>query len=315
MRIIFMGTPDFAVPALQALHAAGHEVVCAYTQPPRPAGRGKQLRASPVQAAAKALGMEVRSPKSLKGEAEQAEFAALGADVAVVAAYGLILPQAVLDAPVYGCLNIHASLLPRWRGAAPIHRAVMAGDAETGVTIMQMEAGLDTGPMLQKVSTRVGIKTTGELTEELAASGAKAMLEVLSDLAAFPPEAQDESIACYAPKIEKSESRIIWTSSLTTIERQVRGLSPFPGAWFMLDDERVKLLQVDGVYLGDLPDGTKEWGQPGEVLDHDLTIACEDSVTDFQAVRPIRLQRAGKPVLDRAEFLRGRPVKKGTILT
>ncbi|MFM7348935.1 MAG: methionyl-tRNA formyltransferase [Erythrobacter sp.] len=313
MRIIFMGTPEFAVPALRALHEAGHEVVCVYTQPPRPAGRGKKLMPSPVQLEAERLGVPVRSPVSLRNAEAQAEFAALGADVAVVAAYGLILPQPVLDAPRHGCLNIHASLLPRWRGAAPIHRAVMAGDTETGVTIMQMEAGLDTGPMLHKVRTSVWDKTTGELTAELATAGAQAMLDVLADLSAFPPERQDESLACYAPKIDKAESRITWTSSVTTIERQVRGLSPFPGAWFMLGDERVKLLQVESVYLGDLP-ATKQWGEPGEVLDDDLTIACENTCVNPEAVRPVRLQRAGKPVLDRAEFLRGRPVPAGTVL-
>jgi methionyl-tRNA formyltransferase len=299
MRIIFMGTPDFAVPALQALHAAGHEIACVYTQPPRPAGRGKQLRASPVQVAAEALGVPVRSPKSLKGEAEQAEFAALNAEVAVVAAYGLILPQAVLDAPSHGCLNIHASLLPRWRGAAPIHRAVMAGDAETGVTIMQMEAGLDTGPMLHKVTVPVGRKTTGELTEELAALGAAAMVEVLADLASFPPELQDDAAAIYAPKIDKAEAKIDWAESAEVIERRVRGLAPFPGAWFELGEERVKLL---------LADVTEGGGAPGTILDDDFAIACGSG-----AIRPIKLQRAGKPVLERSEFLRGRPVETGTI--
>lgn len=299
MRIIFMGTPDFAVPALQALHAAGHEIACVYTQPPRPAGRGKQLRASPVQVAAEALGVPVRSPKSLKGEAEQAEFAALNAEVAVVAAYGLILPQAVLDAPSHGCLNIHASLLPRWRGAAPIHRAVMAGDAETGATIMQMEAGLDTGPMLHKVTVPVGRKTTGELTEELAALGAAAMVEVLADLASFPPELQDDAAAIYAPKIDKAEAKIDWAESAEVIERRVRGLAPFPGAWFELGEERVKLL---------LADVTEGGGAPGTILDDDFAIACGSG-----AIRPIKLQRAGKPVLERSEFLRGRPVETGTI--
>jgi methionyl-tRNA formyltransferase len=301
MRIIFMGTPDFAVPALQALHAAGHEIACVYTQPPRPAGRGKQMRASPVQDAAEELGVPVRSPKSLKGAAEKAEFAALKADVAVVAAYGLILPQAVLDAPTHGCLNIHASLLPRWRGAAPIHRAVMAGDAETGVTIMQMEAGLDTGPMLHKVTVPVGRKTTGELTEELAALGAAAMVDVLANLASFPQETQDDAAAIYAPKIDKAEAKIDWPESSEVIERKVRGLAPFPGAWFELGEERVKLL---------LAEVTEGGGAPGTVLDHDFTIACGAG-----AIRPIKLQRAGKPVLKRSEFLRGRPVETGTILS
>jgi methionyl-tRNA formyltransferase len=300
VRVIFMGTPDFAVPALRALHAAGHEIACVYTQPPRPAGRGKRLSPSPVQLAAEALGLPVRSPVSLKGAEAQAEFSALGADVAVVAAYGLILPRAVLDAPVHGCLNIHASLLPRWRGAAPIHRAVMAGDAETGVTIIQMEAGLDTGPMLHKATVPVGRKTTGELTEELAALGAEAMVEVLADLAAFPPEAQDDAAAIYAPKIDKAESRIDWAENAEVIERKVRGLAPFPGAWFELEGERVKLL------LGESVAGS---GTPGTVLDEDCTIACGTG-----AIRPLLLQRAGKPVLERAEFLRGRAVAAGVVL-
>jgi methionyl-tRNA formyltransferase len=300
MRIIFMGTPEFAVPALRALHEAGHEVVCVYTQPPRPAGRGKKLMPSPVQIEAERLGVPVRSPVSLRSAEAQAEFAALGADVAVVAAYGLILPQPVLDAPKHGCLNIHASLLPRWRGAAPIHRAVMAGDTETGVTIMQMEAGLDTGPMLHKVTVPVGSKTTGELFAELGAVGAAAMVEVLADLSAFPPEVQDDSAAIYAPKIDKSEGKIDWSEPAEIIERLVRGLAPFPGAWFELGEERVKLLLAEVVDTS---------GAPGTVLDENFTIACGDG-----ALRPLRLQRAGKPVLDRAEFLRGRAVAAGTVL-
>lgn len=300
MRIIFMGTPDFAVPALRALHDAGHEIVCVYTQPPRPAGRGKKLMPSPVQVEAERLGVPARSPRSLKDEAEQADFAALGADVAVVAAYGLILPQAVLDAPVHGCLNIHASLLPRWRGAAPIHRAVMAGDVETGVTIMQMEAGLDTGPMLHKVTVPVGRKTTGELFTELGALGAAAMVEVLADLPGFPPEVQDDATATYAPKIDKAEAKIDWTQDAEVIERKVRAMAPFPGAWFELDDarglERIKLLLAE-VMPGD--------GYcPGEILTTDMMIGCGSG-----AIRPILLQRAGKPVMSLDEFLRGRPIK------
>ena len=296
-----MGTPDFAVPALRALAEAGHEVACVYTQPPRPAGRGKKLMPSPVQVEAERLGVEVRSPVSLRNTEAQAAFAALGADVAVVAAYGLILPQAVLDAPRHGCLNIHASLLPRWRGAAPIHRAVMAGDAETGVTIMQMEAGLDTGPMLHKVRTPVGTKTTGELFAELGAMGAAAMVEVLADLAAFPPEVQDESLAIYAPKIDKAEARIDWAQDAAVIERTVRGLAPFPGAWFELEGERVKLL------LAEVVDAS---GAPGTVLDEDFTIACGTG-----AIRPLRLQRAGTPAMARDEFLRGRAVAAGVVLS
>jgi methionyl-tRNA formyltransferase len=303
-----MGTPDFAVPALRALHAAGHgaghQIACVYTQPPRPAGRGKKLSPSPVQVEAERLGLAVRSPVSLRNAEAQAEFAALGADVAVVAAYGLILPQPVLDAPVHGCLNIHASLLPRWRGAAPIHRAVMAGDAETGVTIMQMEAGLDTGPMLHKVTVPVARKTTGELFNELGAVGAAAMVAVLADLAAYPPEVQDDGAAIYAPKIDKAEAKIDWSEPAAVIEAKVRGLAPFPGAWFELGEaeepERVKLL------LAEVVDAS---GAPGTVLDGDLTIACGSG-----AIRPLRLQRAGKPAMSREEFLRGRAVAAGTVL-
>ncbi|MEO0464311.1 MAG: methionyl-tRNA formyltransferase [Pseudomonadota bacterium] len=302
MRIVFMGTPDFAVPALVALHAAGHEIACVYTQPPRPAGRGKKLRPSPVQVKAEELGLEVRSPKSLKPAEDEAAFAALKAHVAVVAAYGLILRPAVLEAPKHGCINIHASILPRWRGAAPIHRAVMAGDAETGVTIMQMETGLDTGPMLHTVRTPIARKTTGGLTQELAEMGAAAMCEVLDDLAAYPRTAQDDALSTYAPKIDKAEARIDWSHSAEAIERQVRGLAPFPGAWCELangdERERIKLL------LAEVTDGE---GDPGTVLDDDFTIACGSG-----AVRPIKLQRAGKPAMERADFLRGNPVKAGT---
>lgn len=301
MTIAFMGTPDFAVPALVALHEAGHELVCVYTQPPRPAGRGKKLQPSPVHRKAEELGIEVRHPTSLKNQDAQAEFAALQADVAVVAAYGLILPQAVLDAPSYGCLNIHASILPRWRGAAPIHRAILAGDAETGVTIMQMEAGLDTGPMLAKVMTPINAKTTGELTEELAELGANAMVGVLNDLEHLAAIPQDDDAATYAPKIDKAEARIDWSKPADEIERLARGLAPFPGAWFELDGARVKLLRAE------LADGA---GKPGEVLDDELTIACGSG-----AIRPLRLQRAGKPAMDRDDFLRGNPIAKGSILS
>ena len=301
MTIAFMGTPDFAVPALVALHEAGHELVCVYTQPPRPAGRGKKLQPSPVHRKAEELGIEVRHPTSLKNQDAQAEFAALQADVAVVAAYGLILPQAVLDAPSYGCLNIHASILPRWRGAAPIHRAILSGDAETGVTIMQMEAGLDTGPMLAKVITPIDAKTTGELTEELAELGANAMVGVLNDLEHLAAIPQDDGAATYAPKIDKAEARIDWSKPAEEIERLARGLAPFPGAWSESDGERVKLLRAE------LAEGS---GNPGEVLNEDFTIACGSG-----AIRPLRLQRAGKPAMDREDFLRGNPIAKDTILS
>jgi len=301
MRIIFMGTPDFAVPTLQALVDAAHEVVCVYTQPPRPGGRrGKELTPTPVHQRASDLGIEVRHPKSLKSDEDQEDFAALDADVAVVAAYGLILPQAVLDAPEHGCLNVHASILPRWRGAAPIHRSVMAGDNVTGVTIMQMEAGLDTGPMLAMARTPVEDKTTGELTEELAELGAQLMVGTLRDLKIHVPIAQDDADATYAAKIDKAEARIDWDRPAVEVVRHIHGLSPFPGAWFELDGQRVKLLRAEVV------EGA---GTPGEVLDERLAIACSEG-----AIRPLELQRAGKPKMDLDTFLRGNAVAKGVIL-
>jgi len=301
MRIIFMGSPDFAVPTLQALVDAAHEVVCVYTQPPRPGGRrGKELTPTPVHKRASYLGIEVRHPKSLKSAEEQAAFVALDADVAVVAAYGLILPQAVLDAPVNGCLNVHASILPRWRGAAPIHRAVMAGDDVTGVTIMQMEAGLDTGPMLAMARTPIETKTTGELTEELAELGAQLMVGTLRDLKIHVPIAQDDADATYAAKIDKAEARVDWDRPAQEVVRHVHGLSPFPGAWFDLAGQRVKLLRAEEA------EGT---GNAGEVLDDRLAIACGDG-----AIRPIELQRAGKPKMDLDTFLRGNAVAEGSIL-
>ena len=245
MKIVFMGTPEFSVPVLDALVDAGHEIVAVYSQPPRPAGRGKKDRPSPVQARAEELGLGVRHPVSLKGAAEQEEFADLNADVAVVVAYGLILPQVVLDAPKQGCLNIHASLLPRWRGAAPIHRAIMAGDAETGVCIMQMEAGLDTGPVLLREATAIGAtETTGELHDCLSETGARMIVEALSKLASLTPEAQLDEGVTYASKIDKAEARIDWTRSATDIVRQINGLSPFPGAWTEADGERIKCLRA-----------------------------------------------------------------------
>ncbi|MEO0908023.1 MAG: methionyl-tRNA formyltransferase [Pseudomonadota bacterium] len=301
MRIIFMGTPDFAVPALNALHAAGHTIVCVYSQPPSRSGRGKKLRPLPVHTRAEELGLDVRTPKSLRAPEDQAAFAALKADVAVVAAYGLILPQKVLDAPVHGCLNIHASILPRWRGAAPIHRAIMSGDKETGVTIMQMEAGLDTGPMRHIVWTPIGAKTTGEMFAELGDMGADAMVEVLSNFDAYPPVPQDDDLTTHAAKIDKAEARIDWSRPANELVRHVAGLAPFPGAWFENGDERIKLL------LAEIAEGA---GEPGSVIDADMTIACGDG-----ALRPLRLQRAGKPAMERADFLRGRPVAAGSVLT
>ncbi len=296
-----MGTPDFAVPALQALVAAGHEVVAAYTQPPRPGGRrGKELTPTPVHKAAEALGIEVRHPVSLKGPDEQAAFAALGADVAVVAAYGLILPQAVLDAPKLGCLNIHASLLPRWRGAAPIQRAILAGDEQTGVTIMQMEAGLDTGPMLAVVRTSMDGKTAGELTAELSELGANLMVEVMANLPGHVGMVQPEEGVTYARKIDKAEARIDWLQSAEQIERQIRAFSPVPGAWFEFEGERCKVLTAE------LAEGT---GQAGLVLDDQLTIACGTG-----AIRPVLVQRAGRPAMQTADMLRGWAIEAGAKL-
>jgi len=300
MRIVFMGTPDFAVPALKALHAAGHTIAAAYTQPPRPAGRGRKLQPSPVQREAETLGIPVHSPASLKPRDVQDTLAEAKPDVAVVAAYGLILPQAVLDIPACGCLNIHASLLPKWRGAAPIQRAILAGDAVTGVTIMQMEAGLDTGPMLATARTPVERKTAGELTAELAEMGAQLMVGTLIDLPALQPVPQDDAMATHAPKIDKAEARIDWSHDAEAIERQVRAFAPFPGAWFTLGGERIKLLAADVI--------ARE-GKPGVTLDDDLTIAC-----GYAALRPTRIQRAGKPAMDVAAFLRGRAVPAGTMV-
>lgn len=300
MRVIFMGTPDFAVPTLTALAAAGHTVVAAYSQPPRPAGRGKKLQPSPVQLAAEALGIPVRTPVSLKGADEQAAFAALEADVAVVAAYGLILPQAILDAPRLGCLNVHGSLLPRWRGAAPVQRAILAGDAQTGVTIMQMERGLDTGPMLVKAETPVDGKTAGELTTEIAALGAALMVQVLADLPGHPPEVQPETGVTYASKIDKAESRLDFTHGAEQVERQVRAFAPAPGAFFELEGERCRVLSAEV---------TEGSGIPGVTLDDALTIACGDG-----AIRPLILQRAGKPAMEAAALLRGRGIAAGTRL-
>ena len=301
MRVIFMGTPEFSVPVLEALVAAGHDIACVYTQPPRPAGRGKKDRASPVQARAEALGFDVRHPVSLKGDAEQAEFAALGADVAVVVAYGLILPQAVIDAPERGCLNIHASLLPRWRGAAPIHRAVMAGDAQTGVCIMQMEAGLDTGPVLLREATAIGDEeTTGELYDRLSAMGANLIVEALGHLDSLTPEPQPENGVTNAQKIDKAEARIDWSWRAREVDCHIRGLSPFPGAWTQHDGQRIKILASR---LG------QGCGTPGEVLDDALTVACGQG-----AVRLLCLQRAGARAQDADEFLRGFSIPRGTRL-
>jgi len=300
MRTVFMGTPDFAVPTLDALVAAGHEVIAVYTQPPRPAGRGKALQPSPIQRRAEELGLEVRSPASLKSAEEQEKFAALEPDLAVVAAYGLILPQAILDAPVWDCLNVHASLLPRWRGAAPVQRAILAGDAETGVTIMAMEAGLDTGDMLATATTPIGDKDAGALTAELAELGARLLIKVLADPGTYPPEPQPDG-ATYAAKIDKAESRLGFTHPAGAVERQVRAFAPAPGAWFEHAGERIRILAAD------IGEGS---GQPGTVIDDRLTIACGDGV-----LIPTRVQRAGRGVMAPDELLRGFAIPAGTHLT
>ena len=301
MRIIFMGSPDFAVPTLEALVDAGYEVIAAYTQPPRPAGRGKGERPTPVEVRAGELGIEVRSPKSLRSEEEQRAFAELEADVAVVAAYGLILPQPILDAPMLGCLNVHGSLLPRWRGAAPVQRAIMASDEATGITIMQMEAGLDTGPMLLKRAVEIDDKNAAQLTEELAKLGAAMMVEVLSDLPRFEPIPQPEDGVTYAAKISKDEARIDWSRPAAELVRQVQGLAPFPGAWFEANGERVKLLKAAA--------GHDTQGAAGEMLDDCLNVACGEGY-----LRPLLVQRAGKAAMTAGELLRGFAIPKGTIL-
>ena len=295
-----MGSPDFAVPTLDALVEAGHDVVAAYTQPPRPAGRGKADRPTAVETRARQLGIEVRGPRSLRDQVTQSEFAALDADVAVVAAYGLILPQPILDAPRHGCLNVHASLLPRWRGAAPVQRAIMAGDDVTGVTIMRMEAGLDTGPMLLKGELPIDSKNAAQLTEELAILGAGMMVETLEKLPDLPAIAQPDEGVTYAPKITKAEARIDWTRPAREIVRQVQGLAPFPGAWFDFGGERIKLLEARA---GD------ESGTPGEVLHDGLAIACGQG-----SIRPLKVQRAGRGPMTPAELLRGFPIPAGTRL-
>lgn len=307
MRIIFMGTPDFAVPTLDALVLAGHEIVAVYTQPPRPAGRGKAPRPSPVQARAEALGFPVRSPLSFRDAAEQAAFDALEADVAVVAAYGLILPLEVLHAPRLGCLNVHASLLPRWRGAAPVQRAILAGDQETGVTVMAMGKGLDTGPVLAKVATPVDGKTAGALTDELSHLGAALMVDVLGNIGAYPPVAQPEQGVTYAAKIDKAESRIDFAAGAIAVERQVRAFNPAPGAWFEHEGERIKILAAK--ILPGLETRPGAPLVPGSVMGP-LLIWCGDG-----AIGPLLVQRAGKSAMTMPELLRGFPIPAGTVLT
>ena len=301
MRVIFMGSPAFAVPTLEALVEAGHEIAAVYCQPPRPAHRGKKLQPTAVQARAEELGLPVRTPARLRSEEEQQAFAALQADVAVVAAYGLILPQPILDSPRLGCVNVHASLLPRWRGAAPIHRAILAGDQVTGVTIMQMEAGLDTGPMLLAEELPIGRDNAGELTEKLARLGARLMIRYLGEPEAYPPRLQPEDGVTYAAKIDKAEARINWTRSAEEIERQVRAFAPAPGAWFEVAGERIKLLSADAEVGA---------GAPGTVLDDALLIACGRG-----SLRPKVVQRAGRGAMTATELLRGFDIPEGTVLS
>jgi len=297
MRVVFMGTPDFSVEVLQALHGAGHEIVAVYSQPPRRAGRGKKARPSPVQKCAEGLGLEVLTPLNFKDDLDRAVFAAHGADVAVVVAYGLILPQSVLDMPKFGCLNIHASLLPRWRGAAPIQRAIMAGDARTGVCIMQMEAGLDTGPVIDRREAEISAEdTAASLHDRLAEIGAGLIVEVLAT-GKFNAKPQPEAGASYAAKIDKSEAKVDWRQPAEVVDRLIRGISPFPGAWCEMKGERVKLL---GSVLA------AGSGEAGVALDDDFTIACGQG-----AVRLTKLQRAGKGPMAAGDFARGFPLARG----
>jgi methionyl-tRNA formyltransferase len=300
MRLAFMGTPDFAVPTLDALIAAGHEIATVYSQPPRPAGRGKALRPSPVQQRAEAAGIEVRTPLTLRDPQVQADFASLDLDAAIVAAYGLILPQSILDAPRLGCLNVHASLLPRWRGAAPIQRAILAGDRQTGITIMKMERGLDTGPMLAALPAGIDRKTAGELTAELAGMGAALMAQVLDRLANIRAIPQREAGATYAPKIGKEEAKLDFTLQALEVERRIRAFNPAPGAWFEYEGERIKLLVADLSEAG---------GPPGTVLDTDLAIACGEG-----SILPTLVQRSGRAPMTPAELLRGFPIPAGASL-
>jgi len=297
-----MGTPDFAVPTLAELIAQGHDIAAVYSQPPRPAGRGMALEPGPVHKFAQSAKLPVRIPLSLKGADEQAAFAALNLDAAIVVAYGLLLPKAILDTPRLGCFNLHGSLLPRWRGAAPIQRAVMAGDAETGVMVMQMEEGLDTGPVLMAERTRIGRKTSGELAAELSRLGADLMVRALGALerGAVTPQPQAEEGVTYAKKLSKDEARIDWNRSAHDIDCHIRGLSPFPGAWTQANGERLKLLYAEPA------SGS---GQSGVTLDDALTVACGDG-----AVKLLRVQRAGGKAMDADALLKGFAVPRGAQL-
>ena len=300
LRLAIMGTPDFAVPTLAELIAQGHDIAAVYSQPPRPKGRGMALEPSPVHQFAQKAGLPVRHPVSLKGAIEQAEFAALDLDAAIVVAYGLLLPKPILEAPRLGCFNLHASLLPRWRGAAPIQRAVMAGDEETGVMVMQMEEGLDTGPVLMAERVRIGRKTSSELTAELSRLGADLMVRALGALerGAVTPQPQADAGVTYARKITKDEARIDWSKSAAEIDAIIRGLAPSPGAFTEAKGERLKILSA-------LP--VKDRGEPGEVVTEDLTVACGEG-----ALKLLKVQRAGKGVMEARELLKGFPLPPGT---
>jgi len=302
LRLAFLGTPEFAVPTLAELIAQGHDVACVYSQPPRPAGRGMALEPSPVHKFAEKAALMVRTPVSLKGAAEQEEFAGLDLDAAIVVAYGLLLPKPILAAPRLGCFNLHGSLLPRWRGAAPIQRAVMAGDEETGVMVMQMDEGLDTGPVLMAEKLRIGRKTSGELAAELSRLGADLMLRSLSALerGAVTAQPQPGEGVTYAKKISKDEARIDWSRKAAEIDCLIRGLAPSPGAFTEVKGERLKILYA-------MPVGGR--GQPGEVITDDLTIACGDG-----ALKLIKVQRAGKGVMEARDLLKGFALPPGTRL-
>jgi len=304
LDLVFMGTPDFAATILAALIGAGHRIAAVYTQPPRPAGRGHRVQPSPVQQLAERHGLSVRCPASLRDSEMQAAFAALDADAAVVAAYGLILPAAILAAPRLGCLNVHASLLPRWRGAAPVQRAILAGDTVTGITIMQMDEGLDTGPILLQEAVPVGGKTTaGDLTDALAGLGARLIVAVLDAAAAgtLAPRPQPQDGALYAKKLSRDEAVLDWRRPAAVLERQVRAFDPWPGAYFIADGERIRVSAADALADRSAP--------PGTVLDDRLAIACSDG-----ALRPTRLQRPGRKAQDAAEFLRGFAIPAETVL-
>ena len=312
MKIVFMGSPDFALPSLLALRQAGHEVICVYSQPAKPSGRGQLLRPTPVAAHALEAGLELRTPKSLKSEKAQATFAQLRADVAVVVAYGLILPTAILQAPVFGCINLHASLLPRWRGAAPIQRAIMAGDEQTGIAIMRMEEGLDTGPVFASRAIPIHPDETAQsLHDRLAVLGAPVLVEVLAGLGGgnLQPKAQPETGVVYAHKIEAAEARIDWHLPAGEIDRQIRGLSPHPGAFFLLETGKGPV-RIKALASGQEPAPSNPRGMPGQVLDDGLLIACGTG-----AVRLHRVQREGKQALDAATFLRGGLIPAGTLLS